>query len=112
MHVHELLLAEAQAKFDTYKTFFLAYKADADACGLAIAPAAAATAFAAGALMAGMDPLKVLHRGPGTPDWEAIRRILPEITGALESVTMTGPRTGLLERAKMAFYKPLVESAA
>jgi len=112
MHVHELMLAEAQAKFDTYKAFFLTYKEQADASGLAIAPATAATAFAAGALMAGMDPLKVLHRGPGTPNWEAIRRILPEITGALEGVTMTGPRTGLKERAKMAFYKPMVETAA
>merc|ERR1719159_601261 len=110
--VNELMLAEAQAKFDTYKAFFLTYKEQADASGLAIAPATAATAFAAGALMAGMDPLKVLHRGPGTPNWEAIRRILPEITGALEGVTMTGPRTGLNERAKMAFYKPMVETAA
>jgi len=110
--VDEMMLAEAQAKFDTYKAFFLTYKEAADASGVAIAPPAAATAFAAGALMAGMDPLKVLHRGPGTPDWEAIRRILPEITGALEGMTMTGPRTGLAERAKMTFYKPMVETAA
>jgi len=112
MHVDEMMLAEAQAKYDTYKAFFLEYKEKADASGQAIAPAVAATAFAAGALMAGMDPLKVLHRGPGTPDWEAIRRILPEITGALEGMTMTGPRTGLAERAKMTFYKPMVETAA
>ena len=52
----------------------------------------------------------MVHRGTGTPNWELIRRSLPELLAAIAAATPTGARAGLAERHKLAFYKPLIES--
>lgn len=108
--VDQLQLAAAQASFDAYKVFFEAQEEAVTAAAMAVYPATAVKAWAAGALLAGVDHNSVLVQGTGSPDWEKIKVQLPALIAAIKGCTPAGARTGLHERHKLVFYKAIIDS--
>jgi len=105
--------AKLVIKLEKYKAFVMEKKDDLVAYGkLAVVDPDAAKAYAALALVAGMDPAAVVAQGTGTPVWEKMKFNLAALLDAGLAATPTGPRTGLAKRAKLEFYAPLVEGMA
>jgi hypothetical protein len=108
--VDRLQLAEAKAKYEGYTAFLETQKEALLAASQAVVPEVTKTAWAAASLFAGVEHTKVVHRGTGTPNWEDIRLRLPELLDAIKASDPAGPRTGLHDRNKLAFYKPMIET--
>lgn len=108
--VDRLQLAEAKAKYAEYKAFLETQEEALLAASQVVVPEVTKTAWAAASLFAGVEHTKVVHRGTGTPNWEDIRLRLPELLAVIKASDPGGPRTGLHDRNKLAFYKPMIET--